>query len=52
MAWTAPKIQALLLKVSVPKTPSQRPAAAKVSPAHAPSPRQFSAESQSGYGRK
>jgi hypothetical protein len=53
MSWTAPKIQAMLLKVAAPKTPTAlRPGMPKMQSAHAPSPRQFSAESQSSYGRK
>jgi hypothetical protein len=53
MTWTAPKIQAMLLKVAPAKTPTiLRPVTAKMQAAHAPSPRQFSAESQSSYGRK
>ena len=50
--WTAPKIQAMLLRVPASKLVSQRPGTAKMGSVHAPSPRQFSAESQSGYGRK
>ena len=53
MAWTAPKIQAMLLKVAPAKTPTiLRPQTGKMQSLHAPSPRQFSAESQSSYGRK
>ena len=53
MSWTAPKIQAMLLKVApVKAAPNLRPMAAKMSGPHAPSPRTAGAASKSGYGGK
>jgi hypothetical protein len=52
MAWTAPKIQALLLRTPAPAAakPLRVPMANR--PARSPSPRGVSAETTSGYGKK
>lgn len=51
MSWTAPKIQAMLLRVAPARAAADlRPG--KAVAAHSPSPRAFAAGSKSGYGRK
>ena len=52
MAWTAPKIQAMLLKVSAPKTAGNLRVATMNQPARQVSPRIFGAESKTSYGVK
>ncbi len=50
MAWTAPKIQAMLLKTPAPKAAQPLRVTTGNRPARQPSPRGMSADTRSGYG--
>ena len=52
MAWTAPKIQALLLKTPAPQAAKPLRVAGMNRPMRQPSPRGVAAETSSGYGRR